>query len=60
MKYKALLIDLDDTILDFGKSEDYAISKIMSTYGIEVSEKNKKIYSDINLSFWKKLEKMNH
>ena len=56
-KYKVLLFDLDDTILSFEKGEDYAIAKLLEYFGIDAKEENKKLYSDINKSYWKKLEK---
>lgn len=55
-EYKALLIDLDDTILDFKQSEKYAICKLLEHFGFEQSDKNIEIYHNINLSYWKKLE----
>lgn len=55
-KYKALLIDLDDTILDFKQSEKYAICKLFEYFGISQSEENIEAYHNINLSYWKKLE----
>ncbi len=55
-KYKALLIDLDDTILDFKQSEKYAICKLFEHFEISQSEKNIETYHNINLSYWKKLE----
>lgn len=55
-KYTCLLMDLDDTILDFQKAEKYAICKLMEHYSIEASEENILRYHDINLQYWKKLE----
>lgn len=56
-KYSTLLIDLDDTLLDFGKSEDYAITRLMTDYGIPATEENKRMYSELNKRLWKSLEK---
>ncbi len=56
-KYTTLLFDLDGTLLDFLRDEHDAILKVMEKYGIECSEENVKIYSDINLSLWKEFEK---
>lgn len=55
--YKALLIDLDNTILDFTKCEYYAIKPVMEKYNIPVTEENINTYSKINLANWKRLEK---
>ena len=32
MKYKILFVDIDDTLLDFQKSEEIAIRKLLSKY----------------------------
>lgn len=52
-----ILFDLDDTILDFHKSEKAAITETMSQLGAPVSEQNIALYSKINDSMWKKLER---
>lgn len=56
-KYSTLLIDLDDTLLDFGKAEDCAITRLMEDYGIPVTDENKRLYVELNKSLWKALEK---
>ena len=55
--YKAILFDLDDTILSFKKSEEYAIEKVFEKYHIDNTTTNKELYSSINISYWKRLEK---
>ncbi len=55
--YKAILIDLDDTILSFKKGEDYAIRKVFNHYGIEENSENVSLYSNVNISYWEKLER---
>lgn len=57
MKYTTLLIDLDDTLFDFKKSEETAIDRLMESYGIPVTQENRELYSAINDSKWKLLEK---
>ena len=57
MKYTTLLFDLDDTLLDFGKAEDNAITLLFEKYGIPVTAENKQLYSDINRAKWTALEK---
>ena len=61
MKYELVLIDLDDTLFDYSKTEDSAFRKIFEKMGFfEVSEikrekmeenyeKIKKRYKEINL-----------
>lgn len=68
MKYELVLIDLDDTLFDYSKTEDSAFRKTFEKMGFfEVSEikrekmeenyeKIKKRYKEINLQLWKDLE----
>lgn len=56
-KYTTLLFDLDDTLLDFGKAEDNAITKIFERYGIPLTDENKRHYVEFNRSLWKALER---
>ena len=52
-----LLLDLDDTILDFHMQEAAAIRKTLSEAGIEPTDELCDLYSKINLRHWKMLEK---
>ena len=51
-----LLLDLDDTLLDFKRAEAIAIRETMAELGIEPSDENVALYSRINRSCWAKLE----
>lgn len=55
--YKYLLIDLDDTLLDFKKAEAKAVSVVFRSFGIKPTKKTVKTYSEINKSCWKRYEK---
>ena len=55
--FRSILIDIDDTLLDFGKAERAAISKAYRDYGIDPSEKNLARYSQINIAQWEALER---
>ena len=57
MKKKAILFDLDDTLLDFHRSEDVALRKTLSENGVTPTNEMIKHYSKVNLSQWKLLEK---
>lgn len=57
MKYKILLIDLDDTLLDFQRSEEYAICKTMETLGIIPTDDLVELYKRINQKYWKMYER---
>ena len=55
--YQFLLLDLDDTILDFHKAEYIAIRKTLREFGIDPTEAVCDLYREINLAHWKALEK---
>lgn len=57
MIYSTLLFDLDDTLFDFLASEKHAIKLLISDYGIDPTEEQHRLYSAINASKWKKLER---
>lgn len=57
MKYDILLWDVDDTLLDFGYSERYAIKQCFESIGREINDEWILRYSAINDSYWKRLEK---
>ena len=54
---KTVLLDLDDTILDFHKAERLALAKTLRHFGIEPTEECTRRYSEINRSCWEKLER---
>ena len=51
-----LLLDLDDTILDFHKAERIAITKTIREYGVEPTEEVLSRYHAINKWHWEQLE----
>lgn len=55
--FEYLFLDLDDTILDFGKAESAAIEKTLLFAGISPTPENKALYSRINKSLWEALER---
>ena len=56
--YKYILWDVDGTVLDFLASEAYAIRFLFKKYGIgECSDDMLKLYSEINVKYWQKLER---
>ena len=56
-KYKILLIDIDDTLLDFKAAEVYAFKKLLSSLNVEFKEEYLDKYSKDNLSLWKQYER---
>jgi len=57
MKYQALLFDLDNTLMDFSKSEEDAIYNTFTKFDIEHSEENIKLYEAKNHYCWDQVEK---
>ena len=52
-----LLIDLDDTILDFQKAEEVALKKTLIQFGIAPDPDTCALYSRINRACWEALER---
>lgn len=57
MKYKVIFFDLDNTLLDFDRSELYALEKTVEAVGYPYSEDVCKIYNFYNNRLWDALEK---
>ena len=55
--FEILLLDLDDTILDFHMQEAVAIRKTLETAGIDPTDATCERYSQINDMHWKMLER---
>lgn len=52
-----LLIDLDDTILDFQKAEHIALRNTLRAFGVDPTEETCQLYSRINRAYWEALER---
>ena len=52
-----VLWDVDDTLLDFGKSQRYAIQKTFEQFHLGISEEIIHSYIEINDRYWKKIER---
>ena len=57
MEYTTLFLDLDNTLLDFSKSEEWAITKTLEEFGLPSDSETARLYSEINNSYWKRFEK---
>ncbi|MGN0169709.1 MAG: YjjG family noncanonical pyrimidine nucleotidase [Lachnospiraceae bacterium] len=53
---KTVLLDLDDTILDFKKAESLALSRTLLQMGLEPTQDVLQRYSEINQAQWQLLE----
>ena len=51
-----ILLDLDDTLLDFGRAESIAISKTLLKLKLEPTEEVLRRYHEINAAQWRLLE----
>ena len=56
-KFDIILWDVDQTLLDFKKSESYAIRFCFRKFGKEASDETVSAYTSINENFWKQIEK---
>lgn len=54
---KTILLDLDDTILDFHKAEGIALSATLRELGIEPTDAVLRRYIEINAMHWQRLER---
>ncbi len=54
--YKFILLDIDNTILDFDKTEKNSFKKIIESFSIEYNSDVLSQYKRINTSLWKLLE----
>lgn len=57
MKYTTLLIDNDDTLMDFAAAERNGICLTFKENGIPYTKELLSSYSEINASLWKRLER---
>ena len=55
--YSIVLLDLDDTLLDFKKAEAHAVAKALQNFGVDPTPAVVRRYSEINESLWKMLER---
>lgn len=55
-KYDIVLWDVDETLLDFGKSQTYALKESFRKFGREITDETVALYAAINDSWWKRYE----
>ena len=56
-KFTTILWDLDQTILNFKRSEDYALRYCFEQLGLEIDDEKVALYSAINDGYWKRMER---
>ncbi len=52
-KYKILIFDLDDTLIDNQENTKYAYAKMLETYGESYSDEGFKRWTEIDKKFWR-------
>lgn len=57
MKFKYILFDADNTLLDFGAAERQAFFVTAEEFGVAPTEEHLALYSGINDALWKQIEK---
>ncbi len=57
MTYTTLLMDADETLLDFCRSEGFALSDTLAKYGIDMTADIQNAYHEINRLLWQQLER---
>ena len=56
-RFDIVLLDADETVYDFKRAEKTAVGLTFEEFGIEPTDEVIALYSDINLSCWKALER---
>ena len=56
-RFDTVLLDADDTVYDFKLAEKTAVSRTFERFGVEPTDDTVSLYSAINLSCWKALER---
>lgn len=57
MKYDVILFDADDTLMDFQKAEDAALTQAFEAFHLPLTAEIRQGYLDINHGLWKALER---
>lgn len=56
MSYTTILLDIDDTILNFQTNEEQAMKRVFHDYDIPYTKENLALYHRINRALWEKYE----
>lgn len=54
---RVVLLDLDDTLLDFGQAERVAMRRVLGENGLPSDDATLALYSGINDAYWKRFER---
>ena len=56
MKYRFLLFDLDNTLLDFDANEAQALPRVFAAHGVTLTPEIRAVYDAINHGLWQDYE----
>ncbi len=57
MRYEMVYFDLDNTLLDFSRSEKESLRYVFSRYGLELNNEEVELYTQINKKWWQDFSK---
>lgn len=57
MRYTYILLDSDNTLMDFDAAENYAIAKTLEDFSCPCTELAKETYTEINAELWEQFNK---
>lgn len=57
MKFSYILLDADNTLMDFNRAEEYALEMILRSYGLPYEEEIHRVYHGINAELWERLNR---
>ena len=55
-RFDTILWDVDQTLLDFERSQAYALGESFRQFGLEMEDSVLSLYVDINNTYWKRHE----
>ena len=57
MKFSYILLDADNTLMDFNMAEEYALEMTLRSYGLPYEEEIHRVYNGINTELWERLNR---
>ena len=57
MKFSYILLDADNTLMDFNMAEEYALEMTLRSYGLPYDEEIHRVYHGINAELWERLNR---
>ena len=56
MRYDVILMDIDNTLLDFDAGTRDALTEMLATYGLELTPEREQLFHTVNNRLWKQYE----